>query len=432
MALALALIAALHGSLDFVDDDYPKAVAMARAQHKPLFIDFWATWCHSCLSMQRFVLSDPGMKPLADQVVWASVETETEKNKPVVDKYPVDSWPTFLVVDPESEKVLGRWIGSASVQELRAFVQDGIKTYRAQGKPDAASLAQREGDSLRVACDLAKASAAYGRAVQLSKADDPQRPERLNLYIGSLLKQRTPSAMKQCVQLGLKEAKNQPDTAVGSDFVSFAMNCAGRLPPKDPEVASMRQTAIARLREILSKPDAPLAADDRSDALATLSEALDESGRHDEALAAMRERAQVLEKAAAAAPDATMASTFDPHRVDTYVYLGELPRAEELLSKREKEMPSDYNPPARLARVLLKENKLPQAESAIDRALSKMDRGQRRVGILELKRDILKAEQKPTSDVLREELDVLRGLPNTQRQPQREAELEAQLKTASR
>jgi hypothetical protein len=146
----------------------------------------------------------------------------------------------------------------------------------------------------------------------------------------------------------------------------------------------------------------------------------------------MRERAQVLEKAAASAPDATMASTFDPHRVETYIYLGELQRAEELLSKREKEMPSDYNPPARLARVLLKENKLPQAESAVDRALAKMDRGQRRVGILELKRDILKAENKPASDVLREELDVLRGLPNTQRQPQREAELEAQLKTASR
>jgi thiol-disulfide isomerase/thioredoxin len=430
--IALALIAALHGSLDFVDDDYPKAVAMARAQHKPLFVDFWATWCHSCLSMQRYVISDPGMKPLAGEVVWTAVETETEKNKPVVDKFPVDSWPTFLMVDPDSEKVLGRWIGSASVQELRAFVQEGIKTYKQTNKPDAASLAQREGDSLRVAGELAKSSAAYGKSVQLSKADDSQRPERVNLYIGSLLKQRTPEAMKACVQVGLKEARNQPETAVGGDFVSFAVNCAGRLPREDAEAAKMRALGISRLKEILAKPDAPLAADDRSDSLATLAELLDETGKHDEALAAMRERAQVLEKAAAAAPDATMASTFDPHRMDTYVYLGELPRAEELLTKREAEMPSDYNPPARLARVLLKEKKLAEAESAVDRALSKMDRGQRRVGILELKKQILEAQRKPAADVLREELEVLRGLPKTQRQPQREAELEAQLKTASR
>ena len=88
--------------------------------------------------------------------------------------------------------------------------------------------------------------------------------------------------------------------------------------------------------------------------------------------------------------------------------------------------------PARLARVLLKEKKLPEAESAVDRALAKMDRGQRRVGILELKKEILKAQQKPVTDVLREQLDVLRNLPKTQRQPQREADIEAQLKTASR
>ena len=98
--ILLALVAALHGSLKFIDDDYPKALATARAQHKPLFVDFWATWCHSCLSMQRYVLADPAMKPLADEVVWASIETETEKNKPVVEMYPLDGWPTFLLIDP--------------------------------------------------------------------------------------------------------------------------------------------------------------------------------------------------------------------------------------------------------------------------------------------------------------------------------------------
>ena len=51
---------------------------------------------------------------------------------------------------------------------------------------------------------------------------------------------------------------------------------------------------------------------------------------------------------------------------------------------------------------------------------------------LELKKQILEAQQKPATDVLHEELEVLRGLPKTQRQPAREAELEAQLKTASR
>src|SRR3989440_5637058 len=152
---ALLLIAVAHGSLDFIEDDYPKALAVARAQHKPLFVDFWATWCHSCLSMQRFVLSDPGMKPVADQVVWTAVETETEKNKPVVEKFPLDGWPTFLVLDPDNEKVLGRFLGSASVQEIRVFVQDAVRAYHEKGSPDPAWAAQREGDAARLRGDVA-------------------------------------------------------------------------------------------------------------------------------------------------------------------------------------------------------------------------------------------------------------------------------------
>jgi tetratricopeptide (TPR) repeat protein len=429
MLPALLLIAAAHGSLQFIEDDHSRALAAAREQHKPLFVDLWATWCHSCLSMQRFVLSDPGMKPVADAVVWSSVETEREPNKPVVEKYPVDAWPTFLIVDPDTEGVLGRFLGSGTVQDMRAFVQDGVRAYREKGKPaDPAWAAQREGDAARARGDLKATAEAYARAVQLSKPGDPQRPERLNLYMSALLRVHDD---RTCVQTGLKEARNTPESALGTDFQTYAFSCVQNLPKGDPDAVRMHELAIARIREILAKPDAPLAADDRSDALATLAEMLDVKGRHPEAVEAMQERAKILEKAAAAAPDATLASTFDAHRTDTYLYLKQPAKAEKLLAQREKEMPSDYNPPARLARVLFEEKKLPEAEAAVDRALAKMDRGQRRVGILDLKAKILKAGGKSTTAVLREQLDVLRSLPTTQRKPAREAEIERQLGSVS-
>jgi thiol-disulfide isomerase/thioredoxin len=430
MLPALLLIAAAHGPLTFIEDDHAGALAAARAQHKPLFVDFWATWCHSCLSMQRFVLSDPGMKPVADAVVWSSVETERETNKRVVEKYPVDGWPTFLIVDPDTGSVLGRFLGSGTVQDLRAFVQEGVHAYATKGKgADPAWAAQREGDAARNRGDLKGAADGYGRAVQLSKADDPQRPERLNLYMAALLKTKD---FRTCVQTGLRESSKTPESALGSDFEAAAFNCAQNLPKGDPEAGKMHQVAIVRLREILAKPGAPLAADDRSDALANLSEMLDVAGKHAEAVAAMQERAKVLEAAASAAPDATMASTFDAHRTDTYLYLHEPKKAEQLLAQREKEMPGDYNPPARLARVLFEQKQYPAAEAAVDRALAKMDRGQRRVGILGLKAKILGAQGKSTTAVLREQLDVLRSLPATQRRPEQEAEIERKLGTAAR
>ena len=433
MLATLALLAAAHGSLQFIDDDYPKAIATARAEHKPLFVDLWATWCHSCLSMQRYVMSDPGMKPVADEVVWSAIETETEKNKPVVEQFPLDAWPTFLIVDPESEKVLGRWLGSASVQDLRAFVQEGVRAYRAGGKkPDAAEAAQRKGDAARNKGDQKTSAAAYARALQLSKPGDAQRPERLLLLANALRRMRTPDAARSCVRLVLKEMRETGDSSLATDFLVHGQGCAEQLPKDDAQAKKLREASIDRLREVLAKKDAPLATDDRSDALANLADLLDEAGRHDEAVKTMEERAALLEQAAAAAPDATMASTFDAHRVDTYIYLNQVPKAERLLVRREREIPSDYNVPARLARVYFEEKKLPEAEAEIDRALAMMPRSQRRIGILGLKAKILKAAGKPVDHVVREQLDVLRSLPQPQRSPEQEKKLEEQLKTAAR
>ena len=36
--------------IEFIEDDYPRALAEARARAVPLFVDAWAPWCHTCLS----------------------------------------------------------------------------------------------------------------------------------------------------------------------------------------------------------------------------------------------------------------------------------------------------------------------------------------------------------------------------------------------
>src|SRR2546426_1049803 len=86
MVPALLLIAAAHGSLHFIEDDHSKALAAARADHKPLFVDLWATWCHSCLSMQRFVLDGAagrrcGARPRRSQVDGRGVRTRGEADQ---------------------------------------------------------------------------------------------------------------------------------------------------------------------------------------------------------------------------------------------------------------------------------------------------------------------------------------------------------------
>ena len=46
LASACATVPRVHdgGGLPFIEDDYPAALAMAKAQHRPLFVDAWAPW----------------------------------------------------------------------------------------------------------------------------------------------------------------------------------------------------------------------------------------------------------------------------------------------------------------------------------------------------------------------------------------------------
>ena len=425
---------ATGSQIRFIEDDWAGAVERARTERKPLFVDSWATWCHSCLSMQRFVFNDAGLRPVKDAVVWLAIETEQEHSRAFVEKYPADGLPTFLLIDPDSGEVLGRWLGSGTVNEMRAFVQEGAQAFAAKaGGPGVSQAAQaaREGDAAQLRRDYPAAAEAYRRAFQQSAKDDPARPERM-MKLATTLGRRG-KQVAECVTLGEQELAGAPLTPVGADFAITVAGCAEAVLKEakaDAPARKLLAAAEAYLVTLTAKADAPLSADDRSDALASLADLQESDGRKPAAIETIRRRLKLLEEAAAAAPDAATAATFDAHRTDCYVYLELLPAAEKLLAGREKENPGDYNPPARLARVLLLEKKLPEAEAAVDRALGQMTKGPRRVGILGLKVKILDALGKPKEAkdaVLREQLAVLRGLPETQRQPENEARLAAQL-----
>src|SRR5437588_10998684 len=165
-SLVLAAAAAHPQGLGFVEDDYAGAVARAKSEHKPIVADSWATWCHTCLSMQRYVFPDPGLRPIRDAAIYLAIDTENPKNKEFVDKFPLDAWPTFLVIDPEDGTVLGRWIGSATPNEFRSFVQQGVDALRAKANPSPADAEMRKGFEARATRDFPGAAAAYGRAVE--------------------------------------------------------------------------------------------------------------------------------------------------------------------------------------------------------------------------------------------------------------------------
>src|ERR1044071_3743198 len=100
--------------LVFVEDDYDGALARARAEHRLLFVDAWAPWCNTCLSMKAFVFGDPALAPLRSSFVWAEVDTEKTMSEPFLRKFPMRNWPTLWVIEPATEKPILKWAGSVT------------------------------------------------------------------------------------------------------------------------------------------------------------------------------------------------------------------------------------------------------------------------------------------------------------------------------
>ena len=414
--------------LVFVEDDLAGAAARARAEGKALFVDAWAPWCHTCLSMKNFVLGDPSLGGLAERVVFASVDTDRPEAADFLSRHAVKAWPTFFVIDPGTDRVVGTWVGSASLREIRGVVEEGLAEMRGEAK-DPASRALAEARAAHAGGDGAKAAAAYERALA---AGGPSWPGRTAAFMGWMEALAGAKLWAECARVGQAHAAEVTGSSAPSDYASLLLSCAQKL-PDGPEQVAARRTAVARLQENTRRPPADASVDDRQDALDQLSEGLEALGDAAGARAAQEARAALLEQAAAAARTPEQAQTFDYARANAYLALGRAAEAVRMLEQREREMPGSYEPPARLAGVLYKSGRLPEALAAVDRAIDRAY-GPRRLRYLRLRADILekRGDLAGALAARRDEVKGWEGLAPGQASPSQLAEARQRLEEAEK
>ncbi|MBM4380809.1 MAG: thioredoxin family protein, partial [Deltaproteobacteria bacterium] len=185
--------AAPHGPLPFIEDDAPRAFALARERNLPLFVDAWAPWCHSCRSLREIVLKDPALARHAGRFVWLSVDTEREANAAFVQRYPVENWPTLFVLAPETGEPVLTWLGSATVPQLERLFDDAERALRLSGAGLERTLA--EADRAAAAGDRARAAELLERLLADSPADWPRRGRALESLTFALYGQK---ALERC------------------------------------------------------------------------------------------------------------------------------------------------------------------------------------------------------------------------------------------
>lgn len=78
-----------------------KVLADAKADKKPVLVDFYATWCTSCIIMEKEVLASPKIKPILTKfrLLRVDLTNNATETTAIMQRYNVIAPPTFLLFD---------------------------------------------------------------------------------------------------------------------------------------------------------------------------------------------------------------------------------------------------------------------------------------------------------------------------------------------
>jgi tetratricopeptide (TPR) repeat protein len=374
--------------------------------------------------MRAYVYTDKSLERYAGRFVWLSLNTEDAKNAPFLKRYPIPALPTLVVLDAVHDKVAMRYVGGATVPQLKKMLDEVETSYRARTASTADRLLTKA-DNLASDGNHAEAAKEYDLAIAAGSASwrgFGRAAESLMFELSMT------DDNEHCTQRALDLIPRLKGTSSGANVASTGLSCAAGLKKDDPRRAKAMATLEKATRAALDDPKLVLADDDRSGLYIALIDARDATGDDEGAIALKAEWAKFLEAAAARAKTAEQRAVYDSHRVSAYLDLGTPEKAIPMLEQSERDFPNDYNPPARLALTWKALKEYDKALAASDRALAKVE-GPRRLSVLSVRADIFtaKGDTKAARETIASAVAYAKSLPEGQRSDGRIASLEKRL-----
>jgi len=261
------------------------------------------------------------------------------------------------------------------------------------------------------------AASAYARALDVAPGSWARGP---TIRVSELAALKRLGATRRCVaraRTGMTPAM-AGHTPAAADFVYFFSACAKARKAQGEAVADDLMAAARALDEVIADARAPLAIDDRSEALRIAREVhllLDDA---DAARSRAEAQRRLLDAAAAAEPDPRVVMTWHWPRSEVHTFLGHPERLVPDLKASAKALPDAYEPPYRLAWLMLKAGDPVGARPHARRATT-LIYGPRAARAWKLLADIeLAAGDRPAARAaLARVVDVVQGLPNHLRRP---------------
>ena len=140
--LAFSFVSAQEAGIRFFKGTFAEALAEAQRQNKPLFVDFYATWCVPCKKMEKTIFTQPEVgKFFNEKFVNLQMDAEAPENVEIAKKYKVEAFPTLGIIAPDGKAIqinVGFMkadelleMGKTAIGEVKGF-EELYKEYRAQ------------------------------------------------------------------------------------------------------------------------------------------------------------------------------------------------------------------------------------------------------------------------------------------------------------
>lgn len=362
--------------------------------------------------MKAYVLTDASLSSHAGRFVWLDLDTEKARNAAVVKRLKVRGIPTFFIVDPATEQVAVRWLGSFTVAQAGALLESGLAAVRTGRGGVDAQLALA--DSLYGAEDFGGGAKAYEAVLAVAPADWGQRDRVMDAYLSSLTEQEQYDKVVTLAKERL--SKVAPSSAPAFSMAAIGLNAALSMPKTEAKRAESIAYFEPLMAGMIRDPKLGVAADDRSGGYIQLLGAREDAGDKEGYAKIANEWSAFLDGEAAKAKTPEERAVFDPHRLSAYMEIGHAEKAIPMLEQSEKDFPDDYNPPQRLAIALNALERYDDALAASDRAMKKAY-GPRKLRLFATRTDsyLGKGDSTAARRTVSESIQYAEALPEEQR-----------------
>ena len=124
--LALPTMAQEGKGIQFFKGTFAQALAKAKSEGKPLFVDFYAVWCGPCKKMEKQIFTQPEVGEYFNKhFVAVQLDAEKSENVDAAKTYKVEAFPTLGIFDGEG-KALSINVGYMNAQELMAMAKTAV------------------------------------------------------------------------------------------------------------------------------------------------------------------------------------------------------------------------------------------------------------------------------------------------------------------